>query len=344
MDTFISDPNATYDVEVNLDERSRGFKWLFSFYITFAADTKGGDSENAILLLDEPGLYLHANSQSDLLAHFAKDFKNQNLYTTHSPFMVPVHSLDGVRTVNISEDAGTSVTNDPTGDARTLFPLQAALGYDLAQSLFVGPSNLVVEGVTDYWILSSVSDYLRDAGRTGLNEKLTITPAGGAQKVSYMVALLTSERLNVLVLLDSESATKRTQEELIKSRLIRDQNVVFVVEGFKASAPAEADIEDLLDPDIYESLVRESYAKELAGKTLNLNPSIPRIAKRIEAAFRDVGIEFHKTRPARLLLAKMASEPKTVMTDSVTQLFEKLFSTINERLLRHAARSAAPFT
>ncbi|HET8926040.1 MAG TPA: hypothetical protein VFN26_23850 [Candidatus Acidoferrum sp.] len=31
LDTLISDPNALYDVEVNLDERSRGFKWFFFF-------------------------------------------------------------------------------------------------------------------------------------------------------------------------------------------------------------------------------------------------------------------------------------------------------------------------
>src|SRR5262249_50180930 len=43
---------------VNLDERSRGFRWYFSFFVTFAADTQGGDKENAILLLDEPGLFL----------------------------------------------------------------------------------------------------------------------------------------------------------------------------------------------------------------------------------------------------------------------------------------------
>jgi hypothetical protein len=45
MDTFVSDPNATFDVEVKLDERSRGSKWFFSFYITFAADTHGGNAE-----------------------------------------------------------------------------------------------------------------------------------------------------------------------------------------------------------------------------------------------------------------------------------------------------------
>jgi len=112
LDTLVSDPNATYEVEVNLDERSRGFQWFFSFYITFFADTKGGEAEDAILLLDEPGLYLHARSQTDLLGHFEKDFKNQIVYTTHSPFMVPTHRLESVRTVSIGETTGTTVTTE----------------------------------------------------------------------------------------------------------------------------------------------------------------------------------------------------------------------------------------
>ena len=61
-----------------MDERSRGFRWFFSFYIVFAADTQGGDAEGAILLLDEPGLFLHALSQADLLRHFDNDFKNSD--------------------------------------------------------------------------------------------------------------------------------------------------------------------------------------------------------------------------------------------------------------------------
>src|SRR6185312_7115450 len=94
LDTIISDPTSTYDVEVNLNDRSRGFQWFFAFYITFSADTDGGHAENAVLLLDEPGLYLHAKSQSDLLHHLEVDFSNQILYSTHSPFMVPTHALD----------------------------------------------------------------------------------------------------------------------------------------------------------------------------------------------------------------------------------------------------------
>lgn len=343
LDTFVSDPNSVYDVEVNFDERSRGFKWFFSFYITFAADTRGGPAESAILLLDEPGLYLHATSQSDLLRHLAVDFKNQVLFTTHSPFMVPTDNLDSIRTVNIDQDSGTTVTNDPSGDPRTLFPIQAALGYNLAQTLFVGPSNLVVEGVTDYWIMSSVSEHLRSVGKTALPEDLTLTPAGGAQKVTYMVALLTSERLHVMVLFDDERQARTAKEDLVKQKLIREDNVVFVTDGFDGGKPSEADIEDLLDSSTYDALVQESYQHELKGMKLALNANIPRVVKRYEDAFKAVGLEFHKTRPARLLLSKMATNAEEVMTPGTTERFERLYGKILAQLKRHLATGRGPF-
>lgn len=344
LDTFISDPNSIYDVEVNLNERSRGLKWFFSFYIAFSADTKGGSAANAILLLDEPGLFLHALSQGDLLRHLSLDFSNQIIYTTHSPFMVPTENLDAIRTVNIDQDAGTTVSNSPTGDSRTLFPIQAALGFTISQSLFVGPNNLIVEGVTDFWILSCVSDYLTDLAKPALPKELTLTPAGGAPKIPYMVALLTSERLRVLVLFDDEKHARSTKTELVKEKLIREDNVVFVTEGFLSTAkPSEADIEDLIDASVYEALVQESYRTELTGKTIALNPNIPRIVKRYEKAFEDLGLEFHKTRPARLLLNKMASAPLTIMTPTTLEKFARLFARISELHAKNIARAAEPF-
>lgn len=343
LDTLISDPNALYDVEVNLDERSRGFKWFFSFYVSFAADTKGGSAENAILLLDEPGLYLHASSQADLLKHLATDFKNQVIYTTHSPFLVPTDNLDSIRTVNIGQDEGTTATNDPTGDPRTLFPIQAALGYHIAQTLFIGPANLVIEGVTDYWILSTISEYLRNTGQQALPRQLTLTPAGGAQKITYMVALLTSERLNVVVLLDDETRARLSKDELVKQKLIRDENVLFVTDAFDTAKPSEADLEDLLDPAVYDTLVAESYRDELRGKSLSLNPRIPRIAKRYEDAFKANSLEFNKARPARLLVHKMASDPASIVTPPAKERFQRLFAKVSAQLQRHGARGASPF-
>ncbi len=329
INTFISNPSNTNDVEISLNDRSRGFQWFFSFYVTFAADTNGGEATNAIILLDEPGLYLHAKSQRDLLNHLENDFDNQVLYTTHSPFMVPTHKLDSIRTVDDSEKGGTIVSNDLSSDSRTLFPLQAALGYDLAQSLFIGSHNLVVEGVTDFWVLSSISEYLLAKEKTGLNPDITITPAGGAQKISYMVALLWSENLKVVALLDHEQGTMKVQNDLAKTKLIKNKNIVFVSESFGNSPPKEADIEDLLDPAIYENLVRESYVKELKGVNLQINNKIPRIAKRFEDAFKKVDIRFNKTRPLNLLLEKMSKTPDTIVTEDVADRFSTLFTKIN---------------
>ena len=51
-------------VEIELNQRSEGFQWLLSFFVVFFAEA-AGKHENAILLLDEPGLSLHGLKQRD---------------------------------------------------------------------------------------------------------------------------------------------------------------------------------------------------------------------------------------------------------------------------------------
>jgi hypothetical protein len=126
--------------------------------------------------------------------------------------------------------------------------------------------------------------------------------------------------------------------------LVRDDNVIFVTEGYAASAkPQEADIEDLLDPDVFNALVRESYQTDLTGRTLVLNDMIPRIVKRYESAFADLGLEFHKTRPSRLLLTKMGNEPEKIVTTTAAERLERLFDVIAKSHARNASRNAEPF-
>jgi predicted ATP-dependent endonuclease of OLD family len=342
FETLVSDPTSAFDVEVNLNERSRGLRWFFSFYITFSADTNAGRAENAILLLDEPGLFLHIESQRDLQAHFERDFKIQIIYTTHSPYMIPIQALDRLRTVNVAEEIGTTVTNNPTGDGRTLAPIRAALGYQSADPLTVGPNNLIIEGVTDWWILEAVSKHFISAKKPGLPTGLSLPPVDGASKVPNMVGLLTSQRLNVLVLFDDEGQARAVSQEMIKSRLIRDRQIIFVTEAFDQK-PSEADVEDLLDPAIYEELARDAYADELAGKILVLNANIPRIVKRLEEGFEKIELTFHKTRPAGLFFRRMAANPVGLMTDESTQRFERLFAIIDDRLKKVISLGSEPF-
>jgi energy-coupling factor transporter ATP-binding protein EcfA2 len=325
LSVLVADENSDYPVEINLDERSRGFRWFFAFYITFSADTQGGDADGAILLLDEPGLYLHAKSQENLLKHLREDYRNQIIYTTHSPFMIPPDAIDIVRTVNIDPKAGTTVTNTPAGDSRTLFPLQAALGYHLSQTLFIGNNNLIIEGITDFWILSSVNAYFISQSKLGLPADLVLMPVGGAGKVSYMAALLSSQELKVLVLLDDDRAGRETFEDLVKNRLIKATEISFVTEAFDVP-PKEADIEDLLDPQVYTALVKDTYKTELKGKNLAPNANVPRIVKRYEEAFAALGLTFNKTRPAREFMSRMTSDPTKMLPSE--ERFAKLFSVL----------------
>ena len=74
-----------------------------------------------------------------------------------------------------------------------------------------------------------------------------------------------------------------------------------------------------------------------------MNGKIPRIVKRFEKAFEDIGIAFQKTRPARLLLSKMAKEPEKIVTPSTSQRMEVLFVSINKAHRKIVDRSIAPF-
>lgn len=67
-------------VEVELDQRSEGFQWLVSFFIVFFAEAEG-KHENAILLLDEPGVQLHGLKQREFRDTLSKLSEKIKHYT-----------------------------------------------------------------------------------------------------------------------------------------------------------------------------------------------------------------------------------------------------------------------
>lgn len=146
-------------VEVELDQRSEGFQWMVSFYVVFFAEASD-KHKNVILLLDEPGQSLHALKQAEFRETLSKlSTKNQTIYTTHSPFLVGTNELDKVRVVEmVDRTTGTKVHLSLTAtDDDAIIPLQEALGYDLAQSMFFHKKNLVLE---------RLSNLLMAAGKT----------------------------------------------------------------------------------------------------------------------------------------------------------------------------------
>lgn len=220
----------SYGVEVELDQRSEGFRWLVSFFVVFRAQAHD-ELKNAILLLDEPGLSLHALKQQqfrqtiNLLGH-----DNQIIYTTHSPFMVGSDELDLVRLVEMADlYQGTKVhTRIQVDDPKSLFPLQAALGYNLAQSMFSQKRNLVCEGVTDLFYLEAVNQAAEADGGPTFRNHPAIVPAGTASKVAYFCTFFTSQDLKVAALLDSDAAGTRAAEQDQLAALLPNKSILRV--------------------------------------------------------------------------------------------------------------------
>jgi len=138
-------------VRIELEGRSKGFQWFFSFYLVFLVESDQGHKD-ALLLLDEPGLHLHPTAQQGLIGFFDKlAEKNQLIYTRHSPFLIDGEHLHRVRPV--SEDkTGHSRINAETSpaDRETMFPLQAAAGYAMVDyavlmKLYGGSSSKTAE-------------------------------------------------------------------------------------------------------------------------------------------------------------------------------------------------------
>ena len=98
--------------------------------------------------MDEPGLNLYIPQQEKLLELFDKIAdSNQILYSTHSPFMLDPRHLERVRVLDELDDGSIIISEDTgrSGDD-VIFPIQAILGYTLAQTLFLARRILIVEG------------------------------------------------------------------------------------------------------------------------------------------------------------------------------------------------------
>ena len=332
-------------VSTSLGTRSRGFIWFFSFLAWYHRVRQQND--NLILLLDEPGLFLHGKAQGDLLRYIEKELKpeHQVIYTTHSPFMVDSTRFDRVRIVQdrsieplgageiLSEDEqGTKVFEDVLlAHQDSLFPLQGALGYEIHQTLFVGPNCLVVEGVSDLLYIQTISGLLQQRGKPGLSPQWTITPVGGSDKVSTFVALLGAQgNLNLATLIDFQKKDQQNIENLYKSKLLSKANVL-TFDQFVMSS--EADIEDMFDVDFYLKILNAEFNTNIQEN--DLVSQHPRVLVRIENYIEGNPLPnsapLNHYRPARYF-AENIGQLESDIHDSVLGRFQKAFDALNALL------------
>lgn len=312
--------NTRHNLTLNFDERSTGFTWFFSFLVWFS-QVKRTFGENLFVLLDDPGVGLHAKAQEDLLRYISQELDPhyQVIYTTHSPFMIDPNHLERTRTVEDIIVTGVDGSEQYLGtkvgekvlstDSDTLIPLRAALGYEIMRSMVAGHKTLLVDSLTEALYLKWFSARLNEKGRTGLDSSWKIMPCGGGEKIGAFLGLFGAKQDNVVVLTNIAGGQKRL-EQLRESELMQGCGVLTMD---KYINNGDGSIEDLISRTTYFALVNLCY--KLPRKK-RLSPSAPdqavsteshtkRLVSQVEDYFATGGYNlgsFDRCKPAEFLI------------------------------------------
>jgi ABC-type ATPase involved in cell division len=184
-------------------QRSRGVRWFLSFYLELKATAKE-NSVDRIMLIDEPGLSLHARAQEDVLKVFEDLRENlQIIYSTHSPNLIDIKKLYRIIAVQRAKDTdekSETIVLDARSlneaSADTLSPIYSLMGTRLNDRQFVFPkNNLIVEDAVTFHYLDAM---LRLYGIEGL---VHFIPSSGPENIPMTANILFGWKIDFGVLL-----------------------------------------------------------------------------------------------------------------------------------------------
>jgi predicted ATP-dependent endonuclease of OLD family len=205
-------------------QRSRGVRWFLSFYLELKATARQNNVDR-VMLIDEPGLSLHARAQEDVLKVF-EDLKGsmQIVYSTHSPHLVDINKLYRILAVQRTDE---NIENSETIilDAKslhsasldTLSPIYSLMGTRLNEQQFVQKkNNVIIEDAVIYYYLTTISKLM------DFNDAFFI-PASNASNIPVLVNILTGWKLDFVVLATDNNESKNVIEELKKTIFINNE-------------------------------------------------------------------------------------------------------------------------
>ena len=260
---------------LNLSERSNGLRWYLNMYIQLLAKTKRNDVENYVVLLDEPGVYLHVNAQKKILELF-EDFilnNNQIIYTTQLPTMIYQNDLYRIRTIIKDEVGNSNISNKyyslphkMGSKNETITPILTAIGMNMGYS-FTGMDiekiNIITEGISDY-------NYIRAfLIQKEYRKEYNIIPSSSVSNIHNLVSILIGWGYNYKIILDQDKAG-REQYKVLTSKLLVDINNIKFADGTNKINKNNYTIEDLFSENDKEKIgiTSEDYSKEKAFYSL----------------------------------------------------------------------------
>lgn len=210
-------------------QRSRGVRWFLSFYLELKAAAISDQNKGMVLLIDEPGLSLHARAQEDVLKVF-EDIKDkiQVVYTTHSPHLIDakkIYRLLAVqRAIENDDSSETKIFNAKSltaASADTLSPIYTLIGARLSEQQYIRQkNNVILEDISTYYYLSTILTMI------DLEKEVYLLPASNISNVETLVNLLLGWGIDFVVLTGGNSKGLEIHGDLKQNLCRGDQTLV----------------------------------------------------------------------------------------------------------------------
>lgn len=224
--------------------RSKGRQWHLAFYIKISA--RANEKIPNIILIDEPGLFLHAKAQEDILGKLEDSAKEvQLIFSTHSPYLLEADKLNRVRLVHRTKKSGTEIENKvhALADKETLTPILTAIGLELNAGISAldKVNNAVVEGPSDVYYLNAFKKILN-------KDNVNFIFGGGCGNMPYVGTILHGWGGKVIYLYDNDQGKKDGEKNLQDNWLVTKDLILSVLN-------TAGSIEDIFSPSDFKKFV-----------------------------------------------------------------------------------------
>ncbi|MDA9095243.1 ATP-binding protein [Porticoccaceae bacterium] len=252
-------------IEFRPEQRSKGFQWYLSFYLRLKAESIFEADRNVIILIDEPGLYLHATAQQDVLKVLGSlsNDRVQVLFSTHSPYLLDTKRFDRIRLVCRDKKQGTTIYNKVHAgvDRDSLTPIITAMGFDISkETSLIGNKNVLLEGISDYYFLLGMAEYLKVGDKIS---GLSFIPGKSASQMHLVASILIGWGQDFVAVVDNDKAGRGAHKDL--RELSVDKGKILLTSSLNGGA-----IEDLFSRDDFVTFVLENHSEtEVSGDKKN---------------------------------------------------------------------------
>lgn len=209
-------------------QRSRGVRWFLSFYLELKASAIINMEKSRVILIDEPGLSLHARAQEDVLK-VLEDVKEdiQIIYSTHSPHLINMSKLYRLLAVQRAVEADLksgSVIFDAKSlneaSADTLSPIYANMGTKTGDfQPTKKKNNIIVEDLITYHYLKTIFSLIE------LQKEFYLLPASDLSNIPVLVNLLLGWNLDFIILLDDDDNSNQVFKNIKTSLFHENENL-----------------------------------------------------------------------------------------------------------------------